>query len=251
MKKVYVPTMDEMYLIQDMVKGHNLYKYILVKAIESLVMEGKLYQNKGILKTAYRYLSENPEIAYAICRMYPSEIAYSEYAQNDIRLCLDLITGKAQPDMTIYNLDNLSHFEKGVGVLSNSGIISMTSHILAEKLLTTPNYRFEYKENTLLDDIFSCEIPTGIIPSNAGYDFTVIDPIYTIKLDFRQLSSFLPSSGDRKYLLEQSINKYLERYSITGRDGYINGYGTKDILTNPDEHVKRLLKCIDEHKKRY
>ena len=36
MKKVYVPTMDELYLMQDISNGQSMYKYILIKAIESL-----------------------------------------------------------------------------------------------------------------------------------------------------------------------------------------------------------------------
>ena len=78
MKKVYIPTMDELYQMQDMTNGQSIYKYILIKAIESLVIDGVNYPNKGILKNAYKYLKENPDIAYAICRMYPSEIKYSE-----------------------------------------------------------------------------------------------------------------------------------------------------------------------------
>ena len=94
MKQVYVPTMDELYLIQDEVTGYNLYKYLLVKAIESLIMEGINLPNKGILKNAYKYLRENPEIAYAVCRLYPEEIKYSEYARNDMDLCEELITNE-------------------------------------------------------------------------------------------------------------------------------------------------------------
>lgn len=249
MKRIYIPTMDELYLIQDMVNGHNLYKYILVKAIESLTMEGINYPNKGILKSAYKYLRENPEIAYAICRMYPEEIKYSEIAQNDTRLCLDLITDKLIQDETIYRLDNLFHFEKGIGVLSNQGVIGTTAHILATKLPSTPTYRFEYKPNSLLDDIFACQIPTEDIPNAFSNDFTIIEPAYTIKLDEHQLRNFLPEYEEKSHHLERSINKYTERYGVTGRDGW--EYRGKDILTNPDENVKRLLKCIKEHQKKY
>ena len=99
MKKVYVPTMDELYQMQDITCGHSMYKYILIKAIESLIIDGINNQNKGILKHAYKYLRENPDIAYAICSLYPEEIKYSEYAKNDTILCLDLIM--AQTPATI------------------------------------------------------------------------------------------------------------------------------------------------------
>lgn len=249
MKKIYMPTMDELYLMQDMVTGYNLYKYILVKAIESLIMDGTNYPKKGILKSAYRYLRENPEIAYAICRMYPEEIKYSEYAKNDIQLCVDLITSKSKQDTSIYDLDELSRFEDGLGVLSNQHVITITANALATKLSTTPKYRFEYKESSLLDDIFLCKIPTEDIPNISARDFTLIDPAYTIKLNEQQLASFVPEYEDKAPTLERSINAYAERYRVTGFEGYV--YHDKDILTNPEPDVKRLLKCINEHKSRY
>ena len=247
MKQVYVPTMDELYQMQDMVNAHNLYKYILIKTIESLIMEGIIYPNKGMLKSTYKYLRENPEIAYAICRMYPEEIKYSESAQNDIRLCVDLIKDKFIQDKIIYRLDNLKHFENGLGVLSNQRVIQDTANILATKLPQNPQYRFEYKQNTLLDNIFACQISTTDINNKSSYDFISIEPAYTIKLDEHQMINLIDKYGDETGILKNSINRYAERYGITGRDGW--EYRDKDILTNPDENVKRLLKCINQHQK--
>lgn len=158
MKKVYMPTMDELYQMQEMTNGFSMYKYILIKAIESLIIDGKNYPNKGILKSAYKYLRENPDIAYAICRMYPEEIKYSECAQNDINLCLKLLDEKSIDNHNIFNLDRLQYFENGLGVLTNDGVIQTTAHILASSLPNTPQYRFEYQENSLLDAIFYREI---------------------------------------------------------------------------------------------
>ena len=171
MKQVYIPTMDELYLIQDKVTGYNLYKYLLVKAVESLIMEGINLPNKGILKNAYKYLRENPEIAYAICRLYPEEIKYSEYAQNDIDLCEELITNEDLQERTIYNLDNLHHFENGLGVLSNREILITTAKLLSRELPKNPRYRFEYKENTLLDNIFTCSIDKADVPGSRCIHF--------------------------------------------------------------------------------
>ena len=251
MKKVYMPTTDELYLMQDMVTGYNLYKYILVKAIESLIIEGVNLPNKGILKHAYRYLKENPEIAYSICRLYPEEIRYSEIAQNDIDLCRDLMTNTNNQDRTIYSLDNLSYFENGLCVLSNMNVIVTAAKILSEKLLQNPKYRFEYKDNSLLDRIFACEIEKQEIPrrEQEALYFTKIDPAYAIKFDEEQLITHISPYQNRAKLLECSINAYAERYAVTGIDGF--QYRDKDILTNPNTEVKRLLKCIKEHQKRY
>ena len=108
MKKVYVPTMDELYLMQDISNGQSMYKYILIKAIESLIITGINFKDKGILKKAYKYLRENPNIAYAICSLYPEEIKYSEYAMNDIDLCLNTINRKNNQNRNI-----MSFFIKG------------------------------------------------------------------------------------------------------------------------------------------
>jgi len=251
MKKLYMPTTDELYIMQDLVTGYNLYKYILVKAIESLIIEGVNLPNKGILKNAYKYLKDNPEIAHAICRLYPEEIIYSEVAQNDIDLCRYLMTNTNNQDRTIWSLDNLSYFENGLCVLSNMNIIVNAAKILSEKLSQNPKYRFEYQCNSLLDRIFACEIAKQeiIMREQEAVYFTKIDPAYAIKFDEEQLITHISSYENRAKLLERSINSYAERYAVTGRDGY--QYRNKDILTNPDTEVKRLLKCIKEHQKKY
>ena len=155
MKKVYMPTMDELYLMQDM--GFDLYKYLLAKAVESLIMDVKVYGNgdKSILQGAYKYLREHPEISCSICKLYPEEIMYSRYAESENRLCYDLINPRYNQDRSIYNLDNLSYFENGYGVLNHMSIISKTISTLSEKLEVSPRYRFEYKESSLLNNIFN------------------------------------------------------------------------------------------------
>lgn len=240
MKKIYMPTMDELYKMQDITDGHSTYKYILIKAIESLVMEGVIYPDKGILKKAYKYLRENPNIAYAVCRMYPEEIKYSEYAQNEMVLCLDLISGKHSQDRSIYVLDNLSYFENGIGVLSNPSILTTTVKTLSDKLPQTPQYRFEYKQNSLLDDIFAREIPVQELSEASTQDFINIEPAYALIAN-----PDCPKTDNKKYILYQSINNYAKRYGIGYSIG--NEYYGDDILTSPDENVKRLLKCIKEH----
>jgi len=244
MKKVYVPTMDELYLMQDMVTGYNLYKYILIKVIETLIIDGINLKNKSILKNISKNLKEHSEIAYAICRLYPEEIKYSEYAQNDIKLCLSSINRKNDQNRVIYNLDNLQYFENGVGVLTNNGVIQTTANILAKELPNNPRYRFEYKQSSLLDDIFAREIPAQELAISSKQDFINIEPAYVL---ITTPNSVIPSSNDKKIALYHSINNYAERYGITGKDG--RQYSNKDILTNPDEQVKRLLKCIKEHNK--
>ena len=244
MKKVYIPTMDELYEMQDMTDGQSIYKYILIKAIESLVIDGVNYPNKGILKSAYKYLKENPDIAYAICRMYPSEIKYSEYAQNDINLCLGLINKGKVKETNLKDLDNLHYFENGIGIFSSNGVVQATAHILAKDLPYQPQYRFEYKQNSLLDDIFARKIYIEQLNPYSRQDFIEIEPAYILTTN---PNSVIPSSNDKNIALYHSINKYANRYGIDLDTGI--EYYKEDILTNQDEQVKRLFRCLKEHNK--
>lgn len=249
MKKVYMPTMDELYQMQDL--GVDIEKYLLVKAIESLALEGRVLTARGgILRLAYKYLRENPEIAYAICRMYPEEIKYSEIAQNDIRLLWDLLGQSEKPQdasgkqfyQTIYDLDNLAYFEHGAGMLMNQRTVRYTIDELDKKLPNVPEYRFDYRQSSLLDNIFTCNLPIDEI-NRFIYKLAKIEPGYALKVEKQQLDE---GSIGRKTILREGMQSYFERYGIEPTN--YQKFEQKDVLTNPDTNVKRLLKCIKEHK---
>lgn len=245
-KKVCMPSMDELYIMQDM--GANVYKYLVIKAIESLIVEGINLPNKGILKTAYKYLRENPDIVYSICQMYPNELKYSEIARYEAFLCMKILDNVE--DRTIYNLDNLVYFSDSV--LDNRQVGNKVISLLSEKLPITPQYRFEYKqlfnqdklvcENKLLDNIFSCNYKLDSYNLRDGIleKLIQIEPLYALK--YQNLLDL----SKNKYLLKTGINAYAERYSVEYDVG--SKYANKDILTNPDVETKRLLKCINQNK---
>ena len=237
MKKVYVPTTEELYIMQD--KGMNVYKYLLVKAIESIIMDAKLNggNDRSILNNIYKYLRENPYIYYAICKLYPEEIQYSKMAQNDIKLCLELISQTHNQDTSIYNLDNLSYFDDRIATRS---VVDTTLRTLLDKLPQVPKYRFEYRPSSLLDDIFNCELQTFFI-STPTTDLARIEPAYLLRE-----RNGLSDSKDDMIRYNSYINQYASRYGISALDCY--EYYNQDILTNPDTEVKRLLKCINQRK---
>ena len=245
MKQVYMPTQEELYIMQD--RGLNIYKYLLVKAIESIIMDVKVHKNNNsrILESIYKYLREDPYIAYSICRMYPEEIPYSDHSKNDTSLCLHLISSQNNPDNSIYNLDNLSYFENGVGVLSNSLVMESTIKTLIEKLPTSPRYRFEYRPNQLLDSIFNCKLDSMFL-NTPMIELAKIDPAYILRYNDTELNNLFQSQENKKYILNDLVNIYGNRYGISTYD--CNYYMNQDILTNPDTDVKRLLKCINQRK---
>ena len=148
MKKIFIPSMDDLYKMQDM--HINILPYLYAKAIERLCIEYNNYPKMGsILRNEYKYLREDPVIAKAICMMYPSEIMYSDIVKYDAGLAMKLIS---EP--------------KNNEIYSN------------------PKYRFEYKNSNILDDIFMGRFNTtlfldDITKKQLGY----IEPYYCLDSD--------------------------------------------------------------------
>jgi len=235
-KSIYIPTMDEFYTIQDM--NINVYNYLLAKVIEVLTLEGIVYYNKGILKNEFKYFRENEELVRAICSMYPEELWYTEVGKYNTNLCLDLINKKE--DNSIYNLDNLQSFNENT--LNNIQVIKSVINILSTKLLYNPKYRFEYKTNKLLNDIFSTEFINNIFyETSMMAQLSRIEPAYIIK-DKNIDNKLKPE------ILNSAMNFYLERYKLSQSKGKCLEYNGKDILTNPDQDTKRLIRCIEKRK---
>ena len=235
MKEMYVPTMDELYLMQDM--GSNIYRYLVAKVVERLILEGVNTPAKGMLKSAYKYLRENYDVASAVCSLYPEEMQYSEILKYDPSFCLKLI-GEPKPLDT--SLDNLSYFDEGT--LSNVSVMNKTITRLNKVLIDNPKYRFTYKQSKLLDDIFLGRVNLD----NIGYDekmlLTSIEPAYLVKYYQNYLKSF-EGTKDLKQVLEYGIFDFCYRYNVSNWLG--SEYKGKDILTNQPTEVKRLIKCIN------
>ena len=235
-KQVYVPTNEELYLMQDY--GVNVYKYLLAKAIETIIMEGVLYRAKGMLRNQYKTIRENEDIARGVCYVYPQELAYSEIARYDQTLCQALLSKSEEKT----SLDYLSYFTECT--LNNSQIISNVIAKLHYELSNNPQYRFSYQSpNSLLDRIFSCDIDPDILTLNTNTIRMLcsLEPAYVLK-DSKRISESLPYGIDKGYLLSQSIDSYGKRYLIYQSTG--TEYIGKDILTEPNQDVKRLIRCI-------
>lgn len=230
MKKIYMPTEPELYQMQEVLGGNHMYNYLLIKAVEALIVDGINYPAKGILKNAYEYLKNNPEIARMIGLLYPNEIESSQVAMNDSILCSMLLNGFE--DKSIYGLDNLSRFSNEVNY--NPAIINQAITTLDDKLIDMPRYRFEYRESPLLESIFSCD--TSILDFTSMHsELTGIEPGFALQLKDKSI--------EWKGMLRKGLMKYYERYGIMHSSGPEYEFGM-DILTNKDENVKRLVRTI-------
>lgn len=234
-KQIYAPTIDELYEIQDM--GINVYNYLIAKVAEILTLEGVVCFHKGILNTEYKYLRENIDIVSVICRMYPREMKYSEVSKYEPSLCMSLLEDKH--DNAIYRLDNLSLFDDST--TNNVHVINMVIDILARELSSNPRYRFEYKKNNLLDSIFNTEFIGNIFYSTSLLDsLSKIEPAYVLK------DKNLTDSNVRAAMLKKAMQVYLSRYKLEDSSCNFRIYDGKDILTTPDQNVKRLIRCINK-----
>ena len=236
MKKIFIPSMDELYQMQDM--GANIYKYMLVKVIEKLVIDGINFPNKGILKSTYKYLKEDPYIASSICLMYPEEIKYSQIASMDINLCLNIL--KQERNNKKCMLDYLCNFD--TSVFSNPHILGSTIVKLEEELTNNPKYRFEYQENELVKRIINREITDNELMLLRDYinELINIEPAYALTLGS---SFFRNDQFDRASQVCTAINNYANNYGIPSYVG--TEYLNQDILTNQSTEVKRLIRCIN------
>ena len=238
MKKVYMPSNEILMSMQ--AHGCNIHEYLIVKLIESLIIEGINNTNNGILKNADKELQEDWIITRSVCILYPDELEYSNIAKRDLYLIKRIL--EKSKDNKIYNLDYLQYFENGINENADDyytyAIIDDAIDTLAEKIAISPEYRFEYKSK-LLDDIFSTAILTYKMPwTDKIYKMSKIDPAYALLI---KSPSFFTENRLRQ-LLSDSIRDYTYRYGVSDIE-------SKEIdLYNPDEDTKKLIKRINSHR---
>lgn len=239
--KVYIPTMEELIELQKL--GIDVYSYLITKVTETIIMEDKVY-DEGDIFEILDYLGPHPEIVYSICRLYPDKISESIITSKDIDLCRKLIKSIKREDRIIYKLDDiLMNFDKDI--LFDTGVIKNTISFISAHISSCPKYRFDYMgPNDLLDSIFSCELPIEKIPADSFINLIDIDPIYSVKLGINH-----KANKDKIILYKRAAAMYTGRY---GYEEIINkDYQNKDIINKPDDNVKRLIKCLEYHKKNY
>jgi len=235
MKKIYMPSDSTLARMES--SGINVYKYVLIKMIESIIVDGKNLPNKGMLKGTYKYLLEDPDVVHSICLLYPEEITYSDIAKHDMTL-LDKLINKSS-DTSVYNLDYLSKFT--YSTTHSTIILRNAVETLGKGLQKRPEYRFEYQNNELLDDIFACKLDPSMfyISLETARYLTAIEPAYAFLLKGIKLDGFNNELNEEaiSHLLFDGLIGYAERYDIDfpNRNGNIN-------LSHPT--TKRLIKAI-------
>lgn len=233
MKKICIPTDEELYVLKEL--KTNINSYLTAKMVEKLIFNGINNKEKGMLNSSYKYIKDNYDIAYGVCRLYPEEIKNSEIMQYEPSLCLELISDKNKSNNSNNSLDYLSYFNKSA--LNNEVVINTVINSLADILKDNPKYRFEYKDNSLLDNIFACNIKPDNLEK--GFLLGTIDPIYiaryinllekmNIENTFGYVKNKIPD------LARIAVYAYAKRYGI-----YNDNYPSYD-----EDNAKKLIKCI-------
>ena len=273
MKKVYIPTQEELADMQIKMQATDsmIYRYLMAKIIETLIMEDVMYEETDMFDVAYEQFADYPEIRHGLAKLYPEKISGSKYASNDSDLCSRLITDwtinsslttKMNANMQhhpICNLNNLLQFSEST--LQNPKVMEATIIALGEKLHLYPKYRFNYEEpNILLDAIFSGEILDEFPYLNQiATSLSNIDPIFDIKirriLENREQNQI---AIDRRVYSSDEISDVSKRifYSACGR--FIHKYiteiynpyrlGEEYPVKNLDIRTKKLVRYLNDHK---
>ena len=236
MRHIYIPTIEEFKIIELLSGNDSLYKYILTKTVEKLINEG------GLIKNTDKELTNIPELATAICYIYPQEIMHSDIAKNDLNLFVRLLSSDFDYNN---NSDNLNYLhEASKDVQYNEKVVLRALKILNLKLQKDPAYRFNYRRSDLLDSIFGVDYLKFI-----GYDEQIkdilmsIDPIYLIKfLKTTKLNKEIAQEQGNK--LKEKIDTYSLRYGINPSVG--EQYKQINILKRPDEKVRRLVRELNK-----
>ena len=214
-KSLSLPKAEELVQMEGY-QDINVYKYLLVKTVEKLVIEGKLIKNID------NDLKDNNEIINSICYLYPQELLYSSASHYDVTLCNRLLT--KEEDKSIRNLDYLADFAQEVQL--NYDIMVKAIDILYEKLPKEPTYRFNYNASLTLDRLFGVDLLYfDKYNSNMIDKLMYIDPLYGIKKD-----NIYGSLDKGKFI--DAIEEYAYRYGIP--------YEVK----NDQEKSKKLIKYL-------
>lgn len=256
MKNIFMPPKEGLKKMQEL--GADVYSYILIKTIETLIADGINLSAKGILNpnTTYKYILEDPEIVLPICKLYPELINMFDYAKNDSELCIELLDKDTSDSKC--NLDKMIYFDENL-LCSNRLIIEKVVKLLALELTKNPKYRFTYQSSTnngknilldkilsttLISDESSSSLASSIHNSELIRNLSLIEPYYAIKLDDSFYSSIVLKDSEiplaRQQLLINSVESYKKRYGINNS----NPYSKEDIISKPNEKVKRLLRNI-------
>ena len=228
---MYIPNEEDLYDIQMVAGNAVLYRYILAKEREKQLTE-RISKNNDL------YL-----IRPNVVDVTSFNGSLNSYNKEDIDSFLKLLENKN--NKSLYNLNCLSLASREV--LNDEIVIKKVIDLLDNHLSDTNIfYRFIYKENELLDAIFGVDYEKFMSLSGDYKDKLIkIDPTYFIK--FPENHDLCWTQREiQMFKLVNAIDTYAMRYGMDKSVG--REYQNRDILSNPDENVKRLIRKLNNNK---
>lgn len=250
MKKVYVPSIEELNELKKIIlksniaiinqdKNFDLYSYCLAKKIEIILANGGLEFFGSDEKNDYSIVSN-------VIKYYPSDIWCTPY-KNDPDLAKNIIIDN-KPKYN-FGLDNAQFI--GPELLDDCSFVSEVINTLLENLRIDPYYRFEYIDSTILNNIFLKKISPKYMEFTSYYKpLLEIEPAYildTSKNKFLEewFNCYYDNNDEITELhqanaLAYAIHEYASRYGVNYSD--VNSYDEKE------KKYKKLVLFLQEHK---
>ncbi len=260
-KEVFLPTIEELYLLEELLKKYhtkklrhggvyNSYQYLKAKAIEKMIITSN---GQNILRQNQEYLVDD-DMAISIAKMYPKEVInFPNLAQNS-EILLTILEEVRIP--STHPLDNLSYFDPSV--INSSLMKKNILYLLNEELKRNPQYRFTYQSSIILDNIFNGHFLESLINATNVYSkqekadlykqLVAIDPTYIVKTSLKDYNH----KRDKNYNLEDFNSRELLEYDRQNMIGYnINNYCHRYYLPSvyPISDLQKTIDDIPQAKK--
>lgn len=245
-KKVYIPSMNEISNMQSIVNDNTIgsrgsvYNYCLAKRIEYIVLNGGLECFSDEVRS-------DREIAKKVLRFCPNDLILY---YNDFELAKEVM-GNVYHDGVRSGIDYINLTSRRMQ--NSPEFVHYIVTYLAEYLNKYPDYRFNYVDNKLLNNIFSGNILDNFNINGLSYRkrveffeaLSMIEPAYILKSDkkyYDHYRVFVDEMIDTCYAnhLVNSINAYANRYGISNANNDIN------IVKSNNDKCKKLVKFLDE-----
>jgi len=246
---VYIPDELEMEKLDEILSYNNiyfnsnsLYYYCLTKKIELIIAHGGFSKFNNL-----DY--EDLDIVKGIIKYIPTDIRYTNY-NNRLEIVKLIIERNDKVNIDYGSgLFNLNLVDKNL--YEDSQFFKFIVGILYASINQNNAYRFTYKNNLLLDNIFGRKIDSKLLSSFTSNDSVIqqlleIEPSYI--LDFSD-STFGKKIDDKVLSRKASATTYaILRYAARFNVEVLNEDYDKYNKNEKDKKCKQLIKFLQENK---